>query len=74
VGFTVPVASWMRGSLKPVMDDLLTSDASRIRSLLPAREMARILDQHASGRFNYVKILWALANLEMFLRAFDILI
>ena len=68
VGFKVPLADWFRSRLRPELDDLLRSKASVTRRLVSGRRIDEMLDRHRSGRFSHVKAIWALANLEIFLR------
>ena len=70
IGFTVPLADWFRTLIRPELDDLLRSEASATRRLMSGPLIDRLLDRHASGRFSHVKAIWALANLEMFLREY----
>lgn len=57
-GFTVPLASWLRGELKPFAERLLAPDAIRAAGLLRADEVQRLWSDHQSGRRNNYKKLW----------------
>ena len=70
VGFRVPVSVWFRDALRDVIRDLLQSTASETRRMLDGPAIDRIVGEHVSGRQNHEKVLWTLANLEMFLRSF----
>lgn len=68
IGFTVPLGSWFRGPLRPMLNDLLKSEQSRVRPLIDGIVLDRIFASHMAGHDNHSKLLWTLANLELFLR------
>lgn len=70
VGFRVPVNAWFRTSMRGWLADLLTGPDSRTRALYRRAELDRVLAEHADGRQNHEKLLWTLANLELFQRAY----
>lgn len=70
IGFTVPLESWFRGPLQPMLRDLLQSDRSSVKTIVDAAVLDRILESHVQARQNHAKLLWSLANLELFLRAY----
>jgi asparagine synthase (glutamine-hydrolysing) len=68
IGFKVPISAWFRGELKPLLHDLLATDGSEVRRLTNSALIDRLLREHASAKRDHGKLLWSLANLEMFLR------
>ncbi len=72
VGFRVPFHLWFRGDHASFVKELLTSDASRVSRMLSKSHLATLVADHIDGRHNNERILWALMNLEMFLRLFNI--
>jgi asparagine synthase (glutamine-hydrolysing) len=70
IGFRVPISEWFRNVYRDSFLDLLSSDASEVRRLCHAPTLDRLVGEHVMGRQNHEKILWSLANLEMFLRSF----
>ena len=68
IGFTVPLESWFRGRLQPMLRDLLQSDQSAVRAIVDGAVLDGILASHMDARQNHAKLLWSLANLELFLR------
>lgn len=70
-GFRVPLGAWFRTEQREVMRDLLEASSSRTRQLLDARLLQRIVDEHMDGRQNHEKLLWTIANVELFLRQMD---
>jgi asparagine synthase (glutamine-hydrolysing) len=70
MGFPVPVADWFRRAHRDLLSDLLRSRESETRQLCRPRTLDRLIDEHIQGKHNHEKILWALANLELFVRIF----
>ncbi|MGH6876327.1 MAG: asparagine synthase (glutamine-hydrolyzing) [Rhizomicrobium sp.] len=70
VGFCVPFHAWFRGRYRSELRDLLASGASSVAQLCDESVLRHLLDEHLEGRRNNARILWTLANLELFLRAF----
>jgi asparagine synthase (glutamine-hydrolysing) len=69
-GFGAPIRSWLRGPLKPMVDDLLSAETIKRRQLFRAEEVRRIVDANLSGREDYNLQVFQLLNLELWLRAF----
>ena len=70
IGFRVPFHKWFRERYRDVLSDLLTSEASKVSRICNAAVVRRYLQEHIDGRRNNERVLWTLANLEMFLREF----
>ena len=70
VGFRVPVNEWFRGAMRTYLYDHLTGSDSLTRDYYHRNELLAILDEHAAGRQNHEKLLWALLNLELWHRRF----
>jgi len=70
VGFRVPFNEWFRGPYRDFVRDMLASEASEVGRICDTATVRRLVDEHIKGRQNHEKILWSLANLEMFLRTF----
>ena len=69
-GFGAPIRSWLRGPLRPLVDDLLSVDAVRQRGLFQPQEVRRIVDANLSGREDYNLQVFQLLNLELWHRQF----
>jgi asparagine synthase (glutamine-hydrolysing) len=63
-GLSVPVASWINGGLRAEVDRLLDRQRLRGQGLVNEAYVARLLDEHRSGRANHAKPLWAIVMLE----------
>ncbi len=69
-GFAVPIGDWLRGPLRPMVDDLLTSGRLGERGLFDTRQVARLWREHASGSHDHRHRLWSLVMLELWFRHF----
>ncbi|MEO8938709.1 MAG: asparagine synthase (glutamine-hydrolyzing) [Burkholderiaceae bacterium] len=58
MGFGIPIASWLRGPLKPWAHDLIASSRGDMAQMLDLRAMARMLDRHGSGVGDWHQPLW----------------
>jgi len=69
-GFGAPVRSWLRGPLRPLVDDLLSEESVTRRGLFRSAEVARIVAANLSGREDYNLQVFQLLTFELWLRAF----
>jgi len=69
-GFGAPVRSWLRGALRPMVEDLLSEETVRRRNLFRPAEVRRIIDANLSGREDYNLQVFQLLTLELWQRAF----
>jgi asparagine synthase (glutamine-hydrolysing) len=69
-GFGAPIRSWLRGALRPMVDDLLSEEAVRRRGLFQPQEVQRIIDANLSGREDFNLQVFQLLNLELWHRQF----
>ena len=69
-GFGAPIRSWLRGALRPTVDDLLSEEAVRRRGLFRPQEVRRIIDANLSGREDFNLQVFQLLNLELWHRQF----
>lgn len=72
IGFKVPVAEWFRGSMRNYVHDHLCSSHSVIRSYLNPKRLDQIVSEHGRGAADHEKLIWALLNLEIFHREFEL--
>lgn len=59
-GFSVPMASWLRGSLRPMLSDLLASQDWRDSPWLNHTTVQKLVNEHLSGKMNHEIRLWAI--------------
>ncbi|MFN7943845.1 MAG: asparagine synthase (glutamine-hydrolyzing) [Blastocatellia bacterium] len=70
MGFPVPVGRWFRGEFRPLVEDCLLSERALGRGLFNREFLERLLAEHISGTRDHAQRLWALVNLELWLRRF----
>jgi len=49
-GFGAPIRSWLRGALRPLVNELLSDEVVRKRGLFRPEEVKRLIDLNLSGR------------------------
>jgi len=69
-GFGAPIRSWLRGALRPVVDDLLSEETVKRRGLFRPEEVRKIIDTNLTGREDYNLQVFQLLNLELWMREF----
>jgi asparagine synthase (glutamine-hydrolysing) len=69
-GFGAPVRSWLRGALRPLVDELLSEETVRRRGLFRPEEVRRVVDANQSGRDDYALQVFQLLTLEIWQRTF----
>jgi asparagine synthase (glutamine-hydrolysing) len=65
MGFSFPVADWLRGPLRPLLWDHLTGPRFLARGIVSPEFLRQFLDEHDSGRRNNSYWLWCLLMLEL---------
>ena len=69
-GFGAPIRSWLRGPLRPLVDDLLSEETVRRRGLFTPKEVKRVVDNNTSGREDNNLQVFQLLGLELWHRQF----
>ncbi len=64
-GFTVPVGEWFRGPLRPLLQDALAPPRLARQGLFDAGAVGLLMAEHAAGRRNRWKELWALLVFQL---------
>jgi asparagine synthase (glutamine-hydrolysing) len=65
IGFSTPVDAWLRGALRAHVEERLLSDGSACRRFFDADTVGRLLAEHATGRHDHKRILFALLTFEL---------
>jgi asparagine synthase (glutamine-hydrolysing) len=68
-GFEMPVAAWMRGPLRPALEDALSLRSVAQRGLFNGAEVEKLYQSFLQGRGPYMRV-WSLAVLELWMRKF----
>jgi asparagine synthase (glutamine-hydrolysing) len=69
-GFAVPLAGWLRGPLRELPREILLDPRSLERGFFREAQLRRIIEDHVSDVRDSSKQLWALIQLELWLRTF----
>lgn len=69
-GFGAPVRAWLRGPLKPMVEDLLSESNVMERGLFDPKEVRRVIDANLSGREDLSLQVFQLLTLELWMREF----
>ncbi|MGZ7032756.1 MAG: asparagine synthetase B family protein, partial [Thermoanaerobaculia bacterium] len=68
MGFPVPVAAWLRGPYRHVLDEFVLGHRALARGLFNEEALRWLVVSHTSGEANHAERLWSLINLEMWQR------
>jgi asparagine synthase (glutamine-hydrolysing) len=69
-GFGVPVAEWLKGKLRPLARDLLSTERVRRAGVFNPEYITRLQDEHERGIANHRKLLWTLLMFELWHESF----
>ena len=69
-GFGAPIRSWLRGPLRPLVDELLSEETVKRRGLFRPEEVRRIINANLSGREDYNLQVFQLLTFELWQQAF----
>ncbi|HJP94848.1 MAG TPA: asparagine synthase (glutamine-hydrolyzing) [Pyrinomonadaceae bacterium] len=69
-GFGAPIRSWLRGPLRPLINDLLSEESVRRRGIFRPNAVKRVLEANFSGREDYNLQVFQLLGLELWHRTF----
>ena len=66
-GFGIPLSSWLRKELKPLCEELLSSERILREGYFNPAYVERLKKDHMTGRANHRKLLWTLMVFQMWL-------
>jgi asparagine synthase (glutamine-hydrolysing) len=69
-GFMIPLGQWLRGQLRPLLDDLLDARRVRARGLFRPEMVETMKCEHLAGRRSHADRLWTLMMAELWLREY----
>jgi asparagine synthase (glutamine-hydrolysing) len=69
-GFGAPIRSWLRGPLKPLVDELLSEETIRKRGLFQPSAVQKIINANQSGQEDFNLQVFQLLTLELWQREF----
>ncbi|MFH1378803.1 MAG: asparagine synthase-related protein [bacterium] len=64
-GFMVPLGDWIKGPVKPLINELLHEKRIKQRGYFNPQGIAWMLARHTEGKENFTDQIWALLNLEI---------
>jgi asparagine synthase (glutamine-hydrolysing) len=70
MGFGVPLGTWFRNELRPLLEDVLLDQASAARGLFDPAAVRRLIDEHQRQQWDHSYRLWCLLVLELWMRKF----
>jgi asparagine synthase (glutamine-hydrolysing) len=70
MGFGVPIGSWFRGSLQPLLRETVLSDRALKRRLFKPEAVRALVEQHVTQRVDHSHRLWSLLMLELWFQRF----
>jgi asparagine synthase (glutamine-hydrolysing) len=70
MGFGVPVGEWLRGELRPLLEDTLLSPRSLARGYFEPAAVRALVDEHLTRQADRTSHIWALLMLELWFREF----
>ncbi len=68
MGFGVPLDSWFRGELRPLLHDTLLDSRSLSRGYFKPESIRRLVEEHDTRRWDHSYRLWALLVFELWQR------
>lgn len=69
-GFGIPVAEWLKGSLNPLLHDLLSENTLKEQGLFDPSYVAGLIKEHEDGKANHYKQLWTLLVFQLWHHSF----
>jgi len=70
MGFGVPIASWFRGPLRSLPEQVLLDPAAVRRGIFRPEAVRQLIDEHRAGNVDHSSKLWSLLSLELWFRTY----
>jgi asparagine synthase (glutamine-hydrolysing) len=65
LGWQTPVDRWLRGPLRPLVDDVVLTSGGLCRELFEERALRELVDAHTTGRADHTRQLFCLLSLGL---------
>jgi asparagine synthase (glutamine-hydrolysing) len=72
IGFDIPVHHWLRGPLRPLLQDTLSQDAIESGNLFHWQAVEKLLNEHLQRKANHGYQLWGMMMLLMWMKHWNI--
>ncbi len=72
MGFSVPLAQWLRVELRPLAETLLFAPDAGIQHYLASRALKEIWQRHQAGKGDYGSLLWSALCFELWWRRYGV--
>jgi asparagine synthase (glutamine-hydrolysing) len=69
-GWATPTTRWLKGELRPLLDEVLFGQGELARDLFEERGLRRLVDSHAAGTADHTRQLFCLLSLGLWYREF----
>jgi asparagine synthase (glutamine-hydrolysing) len=69
-GFDNPIDQWLRGRMRPYVDDCLLSDSAAVSQYFERDFIQKTLAEHQSNRHEYLRQIYLLISFELWHRKF----
>ncbi|MEZ5345635.1 MAG: asparagine synthase (glutamine-hydrolyzing) [Pyrinomonadaceae bacterium] len=69
-GFGIPVAEWLKGSLNPLLTEMLSPESLRKHGFFDEVFVQKLITDHETGRANNYKQLWTLLVFQLWYEKF----
>lgn len=69
-GFGIPIADWLRGPLRSLMDEYLRPEYLQAQGLFRHEPIQRLVQEHLTGRADHRKPLWTLLVFQRWARVY----
>jgi asparagine synthase (glutamine-hydrolysing) len=64
-GFSVPLAAWLRGELRPLVGDVLSPNSLRRQGFFRPEVVGNLIDEHWAGRADRHREIWSLLTFSL---------
>ena len=70
-GFDMPTDAWLRGPLRPMIEDCVLNPRARVCSLIDRSVAGQLFAEHCAGRGRHGNVLWSLLILARWAEAYQ---